>query len=449
MSEFFGSVWWLLVTLGLLVTFHEYGHFVVARKLGVKVLRFSVGFGRALWSRVGKDGTEYVVAAIPLGGYVKMLDEREGEVADKDLPGSFNRKPVGSRIAIVAAGPIANLVFAVAAFWLMFVIGKPDYLPIVGKAEAQAQAAGFVAGDTIKRVDGRDVRSWSEAAALMAGDADLKRRAEITVVDTTGAEHVRRLDFDPKTDAASFTLHSVGLYAKQMLLAPIVGEVAPGTPAERAGIKPGDRVVSIDGKRIAFWDEVATTIAADAKAGVPMTLVLERGDDRISVDATPESLKNDDGTTTVRLGIGGKRTSAEYDALLRYGPLDAVPAAFAETWHMTGETFALNGRMVTGKAALKNLSGPISFARYANASAKLGVAWFLFFLAVLSLSIAIMNLLPIPVLDGGHLLYYLIELAKGSPLSERAMAMGQYAGLALLAGLMGLAFYNDLLGQIP
>ena len=447
LSDFFGPVWWLLVTLGLLVTFHEYGHFVVARKCGVKVLRFSVGFGRALWSRIGKDGTEYVVAAIPLGGYVKMLDEREGDVAAHELDVSFNRKPVGQRIAIVAAGPIANLIFAVAAFWLMFVIGKEDYKPIVGRVEAQAEKAGFVAGDTIVRIDGRAVASWTDAAATLASDAGDQRIAEVAVVDAEGNERVRRLGFDSSVEASAFTLRGIGMYPKQLLLPPVVDEITADSPAAKAGVKIGDRILSINGAAVTWWDQVSKQIA-DAQASEPMALVIDRAGERLTLSAHPELAKGPNGKEIPRLGIGPQAPPA-YDMVDRLGPLDAVPAAFGETWHMTAETFKLIGRMVTGKASLKNLSGPVTIARTANASAKLGVAWFLFFLAVLSLSIAIMNLLPIPVLDGGHLLYYLIELGKGSPLSERAMALGQYAGLALLAGLMGLAFYNDILGRMP
>jgi regulator of sigma E protease len=449
MGEFFGSIWWLIVTLGVLVTFHEFGHFYVARKLGVRVLRFSVGFGRPLWKRLGKDGTEYVIAALPLGGYVKMLDEREGDVDPAEAHLAFNRKSIPKRFAIVAAGPIFNLVFAVIAFWAMFVVGKPDYQPLVGRVDGIAQASGFERGDLIVRVGGEPVATWTDASLFLAKGAIDRVAMPVEVVDARGSARTRTLALSavpPKAD--DIGIGALGFTPKQFLLDPVVGEVRDG-PAKRAGMLAGDRILEIDGKPVADFVDVPQAIRK-LEAGTPATFDVQRGAERISLSITPETLRQDDGTEYVGVGIAPKRpeAGAEYDAERRYGPLDAVPAAFSETWRMTRETLALLKRMVLGHASLKNISGPISIAQFANASAQLGLGWFMFFLAVLSLSIAIMNLLPIPILDGGHLLYYLIEAVKGSPVSEKAMAAGQYVGLAMLAGLMGLAFYNDILRLI-
>jgi len=448
MNEFFGSIWWLLVTLGLLVTFHEYGHFVVARRLGVKVLRFSVGFGRTLWSRTAKDGTEYVLAAIPLGGYVKFLDEREGEVAPEDAPRAFNRQPVGARFAIVAAGPVFNLVFALAAFWAMFVVGKPDYLPIVGRAEGVALSAGFERDDRIRAIGGQAVGTWTDASMFLSKAAIDRKPIDILVTDAHGTERTRRLQMEGLTeDAETMGIRAIGMYPRQFLLDPVIGKLSPGGPAERAGLREGDRLLAVDGEPVASWDELPPRIENRGRDGGALELKVQRDGSRVDLEVVPER-RTLDGITRYVIGIEPKPQQATYDALLRFGPVDAVGAAFGETWRMTRETLALLKRMVTGQASLKNISGPISIAQFANASAQLGVAWFMFFLAVLSLSIAIMNLLPIPILDGGHLVYYLIEVVKGTPVTEKTVAAGQYVGLAMLATLMGLAFYNDILRLI-
>lgn len=449
MEAFFGSVWWLIVSLGILVTFHEYGHYWVARRCGVKVLRFSVGFGRPLWMRRGKDGTEYAIAAIPLGGYVKMLDEREGAVAPHERDQSFNRKPLGQRIAIVAAGPGFNLILCLALLWLMFVVGKPDFEPVVGRADAIAAEAGFERGDRLVRVDGEPVQTWSHALLGLSMAAMDRRAVDVEVMTAAGDTRRRVLPLD-RLDAEineRTALRAIGLVPRHWLIPPVIGEVRGNPSAVAAGLRPGDRILAIDGEPIASFDEIGRTIQRVAGEARPLSLRIERDGDRFEVAVTP--LRDSQGDTPRWiLGISAQAAQAEYDALLRHGPIGAIGAAFGETWRMTRETFGMLWRMVTGRASLQNLSGPITIAQYANVSAGLGLAWFLNFLALLSLSLAIINLLPIPVLDGGHLLYYLIELVKGSPVSERAMVAGQFIGLALLAGLMGLAFYNDILRLI-
>ncbi|MFC4728504.1 RIP metalloprotease RseP [Coralloluteibacterium thermophilus] len=447
MDTFFGSIWWLIVSLGVLITFHEFGHYWVARRCGVRVLRFSIGFGKPLWRRVGRDGTEYVIAALPLGGYVRMLDEREGDVPDAQRDEAFNRKSVWQRIAIVAAGPAANLLLCLALLWLMFTLGKPDYLPIVGHVEGVAAEAGFQRDDRLLRIDGKPVPTWSDAGLALVTAAMDRRQVEVEVEDAAGQVRTRQLPLDRiGSDVQErHLLREVGLVRKQFLLPATAGAIREGSPAERAGLVAGDRILRIGGTAIGSWDQVGTAVQAQATEGRALDVEIERDGRRLALALTPAWHEGDEGAPRWVLGIEPPRGEAEYDTTLRHGVLGAVPAAFSESWRLTRETFAMLGRMLDGRASLQNLSGPISIAQYANSSAQLGVAWFLNFLALLSLSLAIMNLLPIPVLDGGHLLYYLIELIKGSPLSDRAVIAGQYLGLALLAGLMGLAFYNDIL----
>jgi len=447
MSAFFGSIWWLIVTLGLLVTFHEYGHFFVARRCGVKVLRFSVGFGRPLWSRRDRHGTEFAVAAIPLGGYVKMLDEREGEVEPGELDRAFNRKPIGMRMAIVAAGPAFNLIFTVLAFWLMFVVGKPDYQPVVGHVSGMAAAAGFEAGDRIQGIGTQRVETWTDASMALIEGAIERRDIAVAVVDAGGTGRVRRLALSTipagADEAAAF--RDIGLMPKQWALPPVIGSVQAGSAAAGAGLQAGDRLLSIDGTPITDWREVPPAIQQHAAPGHALAIEARRGGETLRLTATPQRNDEAGAANAWVLGIGPAPTEAKYDALLQYGPLAAVPRALGETWERTRQTLDMLWNMLSGRASLKNLSGVITIAQVANSSADLGVAWFLNFLAIISLSLAILNLLPIPILDGGHLLYYLIELVKGSPVSERVQIAGQYVGLTLLMALMGLALYNDIL----
>ena len=445
MSTFLGSVWWMIVSIGVLVTFHEFGHYWVARRFGVRVLRFSVGFGKPLWSRLGKDGTEYVIAAIPLGGYVKMLDEREAEVPAAEAGRAFNRQPVWQRIAIVAAGPLANLLLCVLFLWAMFVVGRPDFAPVVGHAEGIAAAAGLGRGDTLVEVDGRPTPTWSEAAMALATAAMDREDIPIRLRTAGGAPADRTLSLSrlPADTDERRALREIGLTPRHQLLPPVIGRVEPGSAAWGV-LAEGDRITAIDARPVEDFADIGPLL--QAIGGERAMIEVERDDDRLALEVTPTRRDDPAGGQYWALGVApAAPPPADYDALLELGPLAAVPAAFTETWRLGRDSIAMIGRLLTGRASAENVSGPITIARYANASASLGPAWFLNFLALLSLSLAIINLLPIPVLDGGHLLYYLIELAKGSPLSERAMMAGQYLGLALLAGLMGLAFYNDIL----
>ncbi|MFN7781676.1 MAG: RIP metalloprotease RseP, partial [Lysobacterales bacterium] len=432
MQDIVGSIWWLIVSLGILVTFHEFGHYWVARRCGVRVLRFSVGFGKPLWTRIGRDGTEYVIAALPLGGYVKMLDEREADVPADQLDQAFNRKPLRQRVAIVAAGPIFNLLLCLLLLWGMFLVGKGDYQPLVGRADGIAAEAGFQSGDRILRIGDEPTQTWTHVAMSLMG-AGLDRRAvAVEVTDVDGQSQVRQLDLGrlPADLKESELMREIGLVPQQILLPPVIGMVAPGSPAEAAGLEPGDRIRSLDGLSLRGFDEVAPKVRAAGESGRPVIASIERKGAFFEVSLRPEA-SGDGESRTWRIGVGAAAATAEHDALLRYGPIEAVGAAFSETWRLTTATFGMLYRMVTGAASLQNLSGPISIAQFANDSAQRGLAWFLFFLGVLSLSLCIMNLLPIPILDGGHLLYYLIEAIKGAPVSEKSLILGQYVGLAM------------------
>jgi len=443
MSEFFGSAWWLLVTLGILVTFHEFGHYWVARRCGVKVLRFSIGFGKPLWSRIGRDGVEYAIGAIPLGGYVKFLDARESDHPElvRGKAGEYSAAPVWRRIAIAAAGPAFNIAFTVVAFWAMFVIGRPDLPPVIGTPTGLAADAGFQNGDRIAAVAGEKVDSLSNAMLEVAQAAMLHRDVNVAVVDAGGAtrERLLRLSRLPGDISDGKSFDAIGL-APQPPPA-LVGTVQPDSPAARAGMLAGDRIQRINDTAIGDWIVLTRTIAAEAARNPHLSVLVRRGASDVPLEMTA-TRSGDDGAAHWIIGIGAH--GRDVTALEHYGPLQAIPAALRETWKTTRNTLGMIGSMLTGEASTKNLSSVITIARVANESAQQGLAWFLSFLAVISLSLGILNLLPIPILDGGHLLYYFIEVVKGSPLSERALVAGQYVGLALLVTLMGLAFYNDI-----
>ena len=451
MADFLGSVLWMIVSLGVLVTFHEFGHYWVARRCGVKVLRFSVGFGKPLWSRRNRNGTEFAIAAIPLGGYVKMLDEREAEVPAGERMAAFNNKSVWQRLAIVAAGPAANLLLCIALLWAMFVIGNRDYSATIGRASGMAAAAGFGMGERILDIDGRSVPTWAEASMALTTAAMDRSDARVRVRDTLGNERTRVLPLS--TLPVGFDERSVptqtGLVWQFQLQPALLDTVAEGAAASGV-LFPGDVILAIDGQPVDSAGQVAPLVQQLGQRGGAGMVEVQRDGQRLALEITPRQAGDGPDKGRWLIGAGFAAGQAPAHAALRpYGPLAALPAALRETGKLAGDSLGMMRRMLTGHASVKNISGPITIARVANASAERGVDWFLYFLALLSLSLCIINLLPIPILDGGHLLYYLIELVKGSPLSERVMAAGQYVGLALLAGLMGLAFYNDILGLVP
>jgi len=448
MSTFFGSVWWMLVSIGILVTFHEFGHFWVARRCGVHVLRFSVGFGKPLLKRIDRDGTEFVVSAIPLGGYVKMLDEREFEVDPADAHRAFNRKSVWQRMAITAAGPAANFLLCFVLFWAMFVIGQPDYRPVVGRAEGLAAQAGFVAGDRLQSIDGDPVDTWTDAAMLLAVAEMNRNPVRIEVVRNDGGRAVRNLDLRqlPAQTDGSDSLGQLGLVQKQTMMPAIVSAIEPDGP--RQDLRIGDRILAVDELPVADAEQLNERTRSKSQAGQALHLLVERDGAHLKVDVIPKLRSHDSSKPRLTIGISIQQRPTAFDTVRHYGPIEAIGASLHEMRQQIGATYGL----VTGmfaRGSTEGLSGPVGIAQVANSSAKLGVAWFLFFLGLLSLSLGMVNLLPVPILDGGHLLYYLIELVKGSPVSERSLAVGQYIGLTLLGGLMCVAFYNDLLRPLP
>lgn len=442
MNPFLGSVFWLLVTLGVLVTFHEFGHYWVARRCGVKVLRFSVGFGRAIWKRIGRDGTEYQVAAIPLGGYVKMLDAREGDVDPALRHQEFTAQPIWKRIAIVAAGPGFNIIFTIAAFWLMFVLGRTDYAPIVTAApQSLAAEAGIHPGDRLLTVGGEAVTTWSGSNDVIINALLSRTPLTVTVRGADGTERSLVLPLNrlpPGEDIGQY-MDKLGL---ELASPPAVAAtVTPGDPAAQAGLQAGDRILRINGNAVKDFDDIGKQVKAAAAKSPQLSMQIERNGKPMNFMVTAR-MKSEDGQPPQWLiGITAQATEV---AIQHYGPAKAFIESLALTWQRTADTFGMVGKMVSGEASTRNISGVIGIAQVANAAAQMGLDRFLEFLGLVSLSLAIINLLPIPVLDGGHLLYYLIELIKGSPVSERTMIAGQYVGIALLFTLMGLAFYNDI-----
>ncbi len=438
-----------VLALGVLVIVHEYGHYLVARFCGIKVLRFSIGFGLPLWKkRLGRDQTEWVVAAVPLGGYVKMLDEREGEVAPQELGRAFNRQSVWRRYAVVVAGPVANFLFAILLYWPLFMHGVQEARPIVAAplAHTPAASAGFEQGETIRAIDGVPVRSWQEVRWRLLQLALEHRQVKVEVLSREHHLDWRTLDLS-RFDAEQLegdTLALIGLRLYQPEIKPVIGQVVAGSVAEQAGLQAGDRILAVNGKPVASWNELVQFVRSHP--GVELRLVLQRGKERREIALVPETVQQE-GSAVGRIGAAAQIDQHALDELVtvvRYGAAPALVKAVQKTWDMS--TFSLNmlGRMLVGQVSWKNISGPVTIADYAGQSAQLGLVAYLNFLALISISLGVLNLLPIPLLDGGHLMYYTIEIFKGSPVSDRMMEIGQKLGLTLLLVLMAFAFYNDI-----
>ena len=434
------------VTLGVLVTFHELGHYVVARLAGVKVLRFSIGFGRIVWSRrIGRDATEWALSAVPLGGYVKMVDEREGEVAPADRARAFNRQSVWRRAAIVAAGPLANLLLAVLLLAGTYVVGVPGQRAVLATPapDSAAASAGLSAGDLVTAVDGEPVRSWQDLRwrLLRLSGSD---RAVVSVERPDGTRASRTLPLG-SLGAAEWEGNFLGALGLKIDLGPpLVHEVLPGKPAESAGLRAGDVIVAIDGQAMRSPADVAAT--TNAHPGERLQLTLRRDGAEFATELVPEATEQGGR----KVGIAGMRLSVDPATVsslaltVRYGPGEALAQGAAKTWELSVFTVKMLWRILTGSASLKNISGPLTMADFAGQSAQAGILTFVGYLALISISLGVLNLLPVPLLDGGHLLYYLVEIFKGSPVSDRVLEVGQRIGMAVLALLMALALFNDL-----
>lgn len=439
-----------IIVLGPLIAIHEFGHFWVARRLGVKVLTFSIGFGPAFLKWKDRKGTQYQVAAIPLGGFVRFADEREGEVPPEDLPRAFNRQPVLARMAIVAAGPLINLAFAVFLYWIIFLQGSETLRPVIGRVlpGTPAAVAGIEAGDEIVAVDGKPVRDWEGI--------------NYALIDRMGESGELRLRLQPQGGGEarelSLGLHKflsgrevdpfreVGFMPWQPALDPVVGEVLPEGAGARQGLRSGDRVLMADGVAIASWQDFVEIVRVQPEQS--LEVVVRRGGEDLTLRLTPAGVKDDQGIVRGRLGIGVREQPVDYPAAYRrsieHGPVEALGLAFAKTGTLIGFTLDSMGKMVQGLISVNNLSGPITIAKVAGQTAAMGWVALLGFMALLSVSLGVLNLLPIPVLDGGHLVYYALEGVMGRPVSERMQMLGVRIGIVMLMSLMLLAIFNDL-----
>jgi len=433
---------WFVIAISVLVAAHEFGHYYVARRLGFKVLRFSIGFGRPLlrWRGGAPDHIEYWLSMIPLGGYVKMLDEHEGPVADRDRPRAFHQRPIWQRIAVLLAGPVFNFLFAILAYWLMFVTGVEATKPIIGAVDADSVAAraGLSAGDEITSIGGRAVLTWEDATLEILDELLGDGRIEVTARTPSGA--IRDVDLDVRGRSSELTeptalFQGLGLHPGIPAVAAVV---TPDSPAERAGLKAGDLVLRVNDQPIRGWGEWVSSL--QQRPGETVDLTVLRGEQELSLTATLDT-ETFEGKPIGRIGVDRRR---DVTTEQHYGPIESLPRGVAKTWDTMVFTVTMVTHMVTGEVSLKNMSGPLSIADIAGSTANAGLAYFLNFLAVVSISLGILNLFPIPVLDGGQIVYQLVEWVKGAPMSERAMLIGHQIGIFFIIALTSFAFYNDI-----
>jgi regulator of sigma E protease len=437
------------VVLGVLIVVHELGHYLAARWCGVKVLRFSVGFGRILWKKeFGKDRTEWALSAFPLGGYVKMLDEREGEVAAAEAGRAFNRQGVGKRSIIVAAGPLANFALAIALYWAVFMVGSQELLPIFGTPPegTPAAMAAVQNGEQVRRVDGQSVATWNELRWVLMQKAVEQESVELEMIDARGEISIRRLYLAAAGEQGweGDALERLGVRFYRPDMPPVIGKLVAGGPGAKAGLQVGDLVLAVDGEPVATW--MAFVAKVREAAGRSLRLEVDRGGVNATVDVFSEAI-SESGRKVGKIGVAVAETEAskrDVRTFVRYGFVEAGRRALVETWDKSVFSLVMMGKMLTGEVSWKNLSGPVTIADYAGQSARLGLDYYLKFMALVSISLGVLNLLPIPVLDGGHLLYHMIEVVRRRPLSERAMEIGQQVGMSILFALMAFAFFNDL-----
>lgn len=446
MSDWLISIPSFIFAIAVLVAVHEWGHFWVARRLGVRVLRFSIGFGNRLWGWRGRDGTEYWISTLPLGGYVKMLDEREGPVPPAETHLAFNRQAVWKRILIVAAGPGLNFIFAIAAYWMIFLVGIPGLKPLLAEVprDSAAYSAGLRGGEEVLKLGDESVVTWTELRTGLLDAALDNEPLQLQIRRGDGDLATVTLDLSGLPADPEKLFATLGMSPYQPPIEARIGSVEADSPAARAGLRPGDLVVAADDTGIADWAALVMWIRSHA--GEQARLRIRRGGSTLELPI--EIGTAGEGEAAVgRIGAGvdvDPELWQDLQAVRKYGPLQAIPAAVVQTWDLSVLTLRLMGRMLTGEVSWRNVGGPIQIAQYAGYTASIGLVSFLAFLALVSVSLGVLNLLPVPVLDGGHLLYYSLELVRGKPLSERVQAMGQKLGLVLLLALMCMAFYNDI-----
>ncbi len=448
MSEFILSILAFIITLGLLITFHEAGHFWVARRCGVKVLRFSIGFGQPFWCyRSPVDGTEYAITALPLGGYVRMLDERDGEVDPDEVHRAFNRQPIPVRMAIVAAGPVANFLLAIVLYAITFLIGVPGMRPVLDapRPGSVAAFAGFQARDVITAIDGQSTPTLQDVTLALLDRGAAHRTITVQVQDSAGETRNRWLTLPDDALDPSRLLEQLGFVLWNPPLPAVIDRVQSGSAAARAGLQAGDRILAVQGQPLTGgWQQWTTLVRQHPQQSLQIDI--ERDGQRQSLPITPEAKPVGDKI----IGFVGANARvppewlSELHVVQQYDPLTALGKAAQKTWNMSLLTLRMLGRMIIGQASLENIGGPITIAQVAGQSASIGLIAFLSFLALVSLSLGVLNLLPIPILDGGHLLYDFIAWLRGSPLSEQAQEIGQRVGFVVLILLMSLALFNDL-----
>lgn len=454
MTEVLGSIFWLIVTLGVLVTFHELGHFWMARLFKVKVLRFCVGFGKPIWSRIDKHGSEIAVAPIPLGGYVKLLDIRDCEVTEEDREVVYNYKPFWQKFLIMFAGPAFNFILALFLYWLMFVVGKNEIQPTLGEPTQLMQQAGFQNKDQLKRIDGQEIKTWTDVSLSLITAGIDRRDIEVEVLTDSGTHLNRNIPFSQvPTDVSEENLiNYIGLEAYRVPVAARMGKLDENLPAALAGLQEGDLLLKVNGQDISDWYAVVEIISAIESGPIEVDYMRNQVLHSVSI---PALMADPDDSSRRVLGIRPMAPTEEerayYNSLfftLSYGPIESIPQAFKQVVKITSKSLEMMWKLVTGKASVKNLSGPITIAQVANDSAARGFSWYLSFLALVSLSLGIINLMPIPMLDGGQILFLTFEKIKGSPLSEQFEMKAQFIGMFLLISLMSLAFYNDILRSV-